>query len=221
MRDETGAGNSAPASGAAVERTPWERPDAAFPVDLFRSWLHCMTEPVTFFRSVDRGVPIGRPLLFFFVIWILGSGLGTLSADATFAGWYAANGIEAPGTMWSLFLFFLSPFIGAVSLTLYIAFTHLGVRLFVRDPAGIGVTARGLCYASAPQLLAVVPFLGWLVGPLWSLFLAVVGVRELHRATTGSATAAVIVPPLAFSIGLGMLLFFLVLFFTLAVGSAA
>ena len=221
MRDETGAGGRTPAPDGVVERTAWERTGAAFPADLFRSWLQCMTEPVAFFRSVDRDVPFSRPLLFFFVFWILGSGLGTLSADATFADWYAANGIETPGTMWNLFLFFLSPFIGAVSLTLYTAFTHLGVRLFVREAGNIGVTARGLCYASAPQLLAIVPVLGWLVAPLWSLFLAVIGVRELHETSTGSAAAAVIVPILAFSLGLGMLLFFLVFFVTLALGAPA
>lgn len=221
MREDTGADRRAPGSGGRAERTPWERTDAAFPTDMFGSWFQCMTEPRAFFRSVDASVPFSRPLFFFFVFWILGSGLGTLSANATFAGWYAANGIETPGAMWNLFIFFLSPFVGAVSLALYTAFTHLGVRIFVRDGEQIGVTARGLCYASAPQLLAVIPFLGWLVGPLWSLVLAVVSVRELHRTNTGSAIAAVIVPLLAVSVGLGMLVFFFVFFVMLALGGPA
>lgn len=220
MREETGVSGRAPEPSEEAARTPWERADARFPTDMFRSWLQCMTEPQTFFRSLDVSVPFSRPLLFFFVFWILGSGLGTLSAEATLGDWYAARGMELPGAMWNLFLFFLSPFIGAVSLALYTGFTHLGVRIFVKDPRTIGVTARGLCYVAAPQLLAVIPFLGWLVAFAWSLVLAVVSVQRLHRTSTGSAVAAVIVPPLVLWTGLGMLGFLVALFFTFALGTA-
>lgn len=222
MQDEAGPSAGAPPEPSReVDRTPWERADATFPTDMFRSWLQCMTEPRAFFRSLDPFVPFGRPLLFFLVFWILGSGLGTLSADATLGDWYAARGWEMPSATWNLFLFFLSPFIGALSLALYVGFTHLGVRVFVKDPGKIGVTARGLCYVAAPQLLAVVPLVGWLVAAIWSLFLAVVSVKVLHRTSTGSAVAAVIVPPLVFWVGFGMLIFFLVFFLALALGGAA
>ncbi len=219
MQEEAGASGPASDASREVGRTPWERADANFPADMFRSWLQCMTEPHAFFRSLDVTVPFSRPLLFFLVFWILGSGLGTLSADATLGDWYAARGIDAPGATWNLFFFFLSPFIGAISLAIYVGLTHLGVRIFVKDPGSIGVTARGLCYVAAPQLLAVIPFLGWLVAFFWSLFLAVVSVQRLHGTNTGSAVAAVIVPPLALWMGLGMLGFLLALFVTFALAA--
>lgn len=221
MHEEAGPSAGAPEPSPEPEPTPWERAGATFPGDMFRSWLQCMTEPNVFFRSLDPSGPLSRPLLFFFVFWILGSGLGTLAADATLGDWYAARGWEMPSATWNLFVFFLSPFMGALSLALYVGFTHLGVRIFVKDPEKIGTTARGLCYVAAPQLLAVVPLVGWLVAPIWGLFLAVVSVRALHRTGTGSAVAAVIVPPLVFWVGFGMLLFFLFFFVTLAVSGAA
>ncbi|MFW6084945.1 MAG: YIP1 family protein [Gemmatimonadota bacterium] len=220
MPEEAGADGRASDPTGGIVPTPWERDDARFPTDMFRSWLQCMTEPHRFFRSVDPSVPFSRPLLFFFVFWILGSGLGTLSADAALGDWYAARGVDMPGATWNLFLFFLSPFLGAMSLALYIGFTHLGVRVFVKNPRTIGVTARGLCYVAAPQLLAVVPFVGWMVAAVWSLFLAVVSVQRLHRTSAGSAVAAVLVPPIVFSMGMGMLVFFLVFFVTLVLGGA-
>lgn len=207
-----------------LERIAWERAGASFPGDLFESWLQCMTRPFEFFERLDPEVPFGRPLLFFLVFWILGSGLGALSTEAALGGWYdelyAAEGLTR-GPAWFLFMFFLSPFLGLVSLAIYVALTHLGVRLFVRDPNPIGVTGRALCYVAAPQVIAVVPFLGWLAAPLWSLFLAVVAVRTVHSTSTGRAVAAVVVPPFVLWFGLGMLFALFVLFLAVAVGGVA
>jgi len=203
----------------------WERDDASFPGDLLSSWLHCMTRPFEFFDQLDPEVPFGRPLIFFLVFWIVGSALGAVSTEAVLGGWYdevyAAEGLAAPGTPWFLFMFFLSPFIGMISLALYVGLTHLGVRLFVRNSQSIGVTGRALCYAVAPQVVAIVPFLGWLVGPLWSLFLAVVGVQRVHRTSTGRAAAAVIVPPFVFWFGLGILFALFIAFLAVAVSGVA
>lgn len=203
----------------------WERETASFPGDLFESWLHCMTRPVEFFENADPTVPVSRPLLFFLLFWIVASGFGTLSTEAALGGWYdelyAAEGVTGPGVPWLLFSFFLSPFIGLVSLALYVGLTHLGVRLFVPDAKSIGVTGRALCYAVAPQVVVIVPFLGWLVAPLWSLFLAVVAVRQVHAASTGRAVAAVIVPPFVFWFGLGLMFALLIMFLALAASGVA
>lgn len=203
----------------------WEREAASFPGDLFDSWLHCLTRPYEFFDRLDPEVPFGRPLIFFLVFWIVGSGVGTLSTEAALGGWYdelyAAEGLAAPGAAWLLFMFFLSPFLGLIALALHVGLTHLGVRLFVRDARPIGVTGRALCYAVAPQVVAIVPFLGWLVAPLWSLFLAVVAVQRVHQASTGRAVASVIVPPFVFWFGLGMLFALFITFLAVAVSGVA
>ncbi len=203
----------------------WERETASFPGDLFESWLHCMTRPFEFFENTDPTVPVSRPLLFFLMFWIVASGFGTLSTEAALGGWYdelyAAEGSTEPGAPWLLFTFFLSPFIGLMSLALYVGLTHLGVRLFVPEAKSIGVTGRALCYAVAPQVVVIVPFLGWLVAPLWSLFLAVVAVRQVHTASTGRAVAAVIVPPFVFWFGLGLMFALLVVFLALAASGVA
>lgn len=201
-------------------RTPWEREDAAFPVDLFRSWLECMTRPGEFFARVDPHAPVSRPLLFFLLFWILGSAAAALATDPALGLWsadlFAAAG-RPPETAVRLFWFFLSPFVGLLGLGLNIAFVHLGVRLFVPSARPFPVTGRGLCYVAAPQVLVIVPFLGGLLMAIWSLVLAVVGMRELHGTTTGRAAAAVVVPQVLFWVFLiGTLFFFVVVAFTLA-----
>lgn len=199
--------------------TPWEREGASFPQDMFRSWMDCMTRPFGFYDDLNPNGPFARPFLFFLVFFILGSALGALTSNAVLGGWYEARGLDAPGLAWSLFVFFLSPFIGTLGLAVNVLLVHLGVRLFATDARTIGVTARGLCYTAAPQVLAVVPFLGWLVGPLWALFLAIVSVHRLHETSLGRAAAAVLVPVLVLWFAFGMLIFLLIVMFAIAAGA--
>jgi hypothetical protein len=205
--------------------TPWEREGASFPADLFQSWIDCLTRPSEFFDSLDPEVSFTRPYLFFLITSVLGSGLGALSTRAVLGGWtaeyYAAQGLVPPGTAWSLFTFFLSPFLGTMALALNVAFVHVGVRLFVERPRPIGVTARTLCYVTAPQVLTLVPFLGWLVAPIWSFVLMVIGIRRTHDTTVGRSVAAVLIPPIVFWFALGMLFTVLVVFVVLAAGGTA
>jgi len=224
---DDGSGDFAWRSSApgGAERTVWERDDASFPVDMFHSWIHCMTRPGEFFASLDPGVAFSRPFLFFLVFWILGSGLGTLSVQTTLgsimADYYAAQGQAAPGMAWNLFMFFLSPFIGVLALLINTAFIHAGVRLFTEHPRRIGASARSLCYVAAPQVLTLVPFLGWIVAPIWGLVLTVIAVQKTHDTTVGRSLAAVLIPPLVFWFVLGVMLVFLVVLVTLAVEGAA
>jgi len=209
----------------APERTPWEGDDASFPADMFRSWIDCLTRPAEFFASLDPEISFARPLLFFLVLWVLGSGLGTLSMQTTLgsliADSYAARGLNPPGVARNLFFFFLSPFVGLLALGLNVAFIHVGVRLFVHRPRPIGATARSLCYVVAPQVVALVPFIGWIVAPIWGFVLTVIAVRTTHRTTVGRSIAAVLVPPIVLWFAFAMLLAFLVIFVTLAVEGAA
>jgi hypothetical protein len=53
---------------------------------------------------------------------------------------------------------------------------------------------RPLGYAYAPSALGIVPFIGGLVGGIWSLVCAVIAVRESEEVTTGAAAAIVLIP---------------------------
>jgi len=53
---------------------------------------------------------------------------------------------------------------------------------------------RPLGYAYAPSALAIIPWIGSLVGWVWSLVCAVIAVRESEEVSTGSAAAIVLIP---------------------------
>lgn len=199
------------------ERTPRERTGASFPGELLASWMECMTRPSEFFRRLDPEVSFSTPLIFYLLFTVLGSAAFTASSIAFLPAMYVGEG-AASSPAWHLLWFFLSPFIAVVSLVFYVLFTHLGVLLFVREGRPIGVTARSLCYVAAPGVLYIIPFIGWLVSFFWTLWLAVVAVKETHRTTGGRAFAAVFVIPFLtwFVIFLVAVLFALVAVSTLA-----
>lgn len=197
----------------SAKETPWEQEGAAFPVDLFRSWMEVMTRPGQFFRSLNPDIPLARPLIFYVTLVVLGSASSTLS-------WLAFPGDEAVRPyIW--LIFFLSPFTALLSLLVNVGIIHLGVRIFVPNGRPIGVTARTLTYTMAPAVLAIVPWIGWLISGLWSLTLTVIGIKSTHQTSLGRACAAVLVPTLTFLVGLTILAFVIGIFLAIAIGSAA
>jgi len=67
---------------------------------------------------------------------------------------------------------------------------------------------RPLGYAYAPSALAIIPWIGSLVGWIWSLVCAVIAVRESEEVSTGSAVAIVLIPAVVFFI-LALILVFI------------
>ena len=202
---------------------PWESDEASFPGDLFRSWLGVMLRPVEFFRALDPNASFAKPLIFFLVFSVLGSAATTLSWMAVFGDSYreltgageAFGGFSASAYAW--FNFFASPFLALIGLAINVAFTHVGVLVFVPTRKKIGITARAYCYVAAPGVMALIPFLGWAFAPVWVLVLTVIGIQRTHETSLGRAAAAVLVPPLVVAFAFGLLIF-LLFFLMVALG---
>jgi hypothetical protein len=72
--------------------------------------------------------------------------------------------------------------------------THLLVVLVVGSGhAGFGATFRIVSYSSVTGLVSWIPFVGWIFS-LYRLYLATVGIREMHATTTGKALLVVLLP---------------------------
>jgi hypothetical protein len=64
---------------------------------------------------------------------------------------------------------------------------------------------RSLGFAAAPSALGIIPFIGGLVGFIWSLILAIRAVKETQSVSDGAAVAIVLIPA-AIAIVIGFLL---------------
>lgn len=62
---------------------------------------------------------------------------------------------------------------------------------------------RGLGFATAPNALGIIPFIGGIAGLIWSIVLAIRAVKETQSVTDGKAVAIVLIPAaIAFVIGI-------------------
>ena len=103
----------------------------------------------------------------------------------------------------------LAPIGGAIGLFILAAIVHLFVMLFVGEGnSGFEATFRVVSYVSVTNLVNWIPIIGGLVG-LYGLYLAVVGIREMHSTTTGRAALVVLLP-------LGALLLLVLIFVVVA-----
>jgi hypothetical protein len=85
--------------------------------------------------------------------------------------------------------------------------THLCLSLVGGASESYEATFRVVAYSQGTALLGIVPVLGALVGAIWNICIVVVGLKEIHGASTGQAVAAILLPGVVCCGGLGLILF--------------
>lgn len=146
--------------------------------------------PVSFFRGIRRSGDFVGPIVFALVCsvisGVLGGTLGLLS-----------NVIAGNGVVAALVGFFgtivLTPLVTLVGLFIGAGIYHLIVMLLIKPNAGFEGSLRVVAYSSVVQLVAWIPLLGGLLA-LYSVMLAIFGMREAHGSSTGRAVAVVLIP---------------------------
>ncbi len=122
------------------------------------------------------------------------SGLGSVAASSFIGGTGAAGGFLS-----SLLGTFLSWFVWSF-LTFFI-----GTRLFGGE-ANMGEMLRVIGFAYTPQFLGIVPCLGGLVGLVWSLAAAFIGIRQGLDISNGKTALTILVGLLVY-VGVGILFY--------------
>jgi hypothetical protein len=184
-------------------RIPWEHPDVAFPANIGLTWWDSLTKPEAFFRSVNWDGPLARPVLYWLLVWIVAGLLSLLWDPAELESLSVALlGEEGAidGRLLQLLSFFLTPFVALAALALATVLHHAAALMLAPDRRGVEATARVVCYASGPMVLASLP-VPWVLGWFWSaavwawtVVLLIYGFREAHRAATGRAAGIVLLP---------------------------
>src|SRR5215218_3215473 len=175
-------------------------------VDVVR---RAVTRPAEFFSGIPRRGNYLAPLVFALICIEISTILGGLLRLA----WQteAVGGIRFEGAGRYGFGEFiadviLAPIGGAIGLFIFAAIAHLLVMLFVGDAnSGYEATFRVVSYVSVTTLVNWIPIIGGLLA-LYGLYLAIVGIREMHATTTGRAALVVLLP-----IGLILLLVLLLI----------
>src|SRR4028119_391177 len=153
-------------------------------------------QPRAFFAGLPRQGGLLGPLVFALVcieVSVLLVGLLTfLGAPGGLTSLFGASGDQ--GLLAFLGGLVVAPVAGAVGVFLTALVTHLLVLLVVgQGHSGFGSTFRIVAYSSVTSLLGWIPFIGWIFS-LYRLYLATVGIREMHATTTGKALLVVLLP---------------------------
>jgi hypothetical protein len=177
---------------------PWEERESygtlnAYFATATKSLLH----PTEFFSRLPIDAGYLNPILF---------GVMTVVLSAVFT--YIWSALLRGGG--GLFVFLIGiPFVvlGSfimVPIVLFIGsgILHLCLLLVRGANEGYQATFRVVSYSSVPSLFSVVPIVGS-IASLWSIVLMVIGLREMHKTSTGKSVIAVLLP-VAFLVAVGI-----------------
>jgi hypothetical protein len=145
-----------------------------------------VTTPVGFFRGIRREGDFVNPLIFAVICYEVSAILGGLLSLV------GVMGTKGFGSF--LVGIILAPIGAAIGLFIGAGILHLLVMLIVGSGnSGYEGTFRVSAYSSVTSLVSWIPFIG-VIASLYGIYLAIVGIREVHNTTTGRAALVVLIP---------------------------
>jgi hypothetical protein len=165
-----------------------------------------VTAPVGFFRGIRREGDFVNPLIFAIICYEISAILG---------GLLGLVGVGMGGTQgFGSFLIgiILAPIFAAIGLFIGAGILHLLVMLIVGSRnSGFEGTFRVGAYSAVTSLVSWIPVIGW-IASLYGIYLAIMGIREVHNTSTGKAAIVVLIP--------AVVVLLLVLLLIAAIGAA-
>jgi hypothetical protein len=182
-----------------IRRTSGADYDLSNPVESFADVVRrVVLQPVGFFAGLPRRGSLLNPLVFALICTeiaaILGGILSLAGAGGAFVTGYGFQVPDNQGFGEFIGSVILAPIGGVIGVFVVAGIAHLLVRLVVGvTNAGFGATFRVAAYTSVTSLVSWIPFVGGLLA-LYGIYLAVVGIREMHNTTTSKALVVVLLP---------------------------
>ncbi|WP_028574241.1 YIP1 family protein [Desulfonatronovibrio hydrogenovorans] len=177
---------------------PWENLEqTGFFPGFIETVKRVMLAPSHFFYKMPfKGLVM--PLAFFLIISVL-------QAMATFiwnmAGFFPTTAHHGAGGLGmgmmglgSFFIVIVYPLFMGLWLFIASGVTHLFLTFFQAGKSGFEGTFRATAYGSAPMILGLLPFLGPLIGALWSLGVTIIGYKQIHETSFVRVVMAMLTP---------------------------
>jgi len=185
-----------------VRRTSGEEFSFSDPINSFVDvvrWV--ILQPARFFAALPRRGSLLNPLVFALIcieISAILGGLMVLVGTQQNPGFnphpqnIGLPSLFAPGS--PVVSIVLAPVWGAIGIFVAAAIQQLLVRLVVGTRnSGYGATFRVASYTQVTGLVNWIPIVGPLLA-LYGVYLAVLGIREVHETTTGKAALVILIP---------------------------
>ena len=194
-------------AGSAGTGTPWERRRTiGFGSALAETAQQVLTSPDRFFRAMPVTGGIAEPLFYGLIVSYIGlvvAAVYNAVFNVTFGSAFAGLG-ERPelarflpllqGWVGLVVNLILGPIVIAVGLFIWSGILHLLLLLLGGGARGFEATFRVVAYAATTNLIQIVPMCGGLIGAVYGIVLAIIGLSAAHGDSTGKAAAAVLIP---------------------------
>lgn len=204
---EPGAGGSSGGAGVPppprVSGTTAEEFNLGNPLQSFLGTVRgVLMHPAGFFRGMARSGDFLNPIVFSVICYLVYFVLDEI-AGLVVGGILAAAfdnlqqfGFQAGFSLVTFLIGLIAwPIWSVLMLLLLAALRHLLVLLLVGSTnGGFEATLRVQSYVAATRLVWWVPIIGGIIGFFYSLYLYVVGIREVHTTSTGRAAVIVLAP---------------------------
>jgi hypothetical protein len=179
-----GSGGPSPGPSSSAAAVEFRYTD---PVQTFIATVQAVVlRPVEFFRGILRRGDLINPLIFAIICYEVPAILGGL---LRLVGIGANQGFGA-----FIASIILAPIFTAIGLFIFSGILYLLVMLIVGSRnSGYEATFRVVAYSAVTSLVSWIPFIGWILS-LYGIYLAIVGIREMHNTTTGKAALVVLIP---------------------------
>jgi hypothetical protein len=155
-----------------------------------------VVRPTEFFSGVPRRGNLLAALVFALVCALISAVLGGLLRLVWRSEAIGGIRFEGEGLAFLEFLgtVLWAPIGSTIGLLIVAGIAHLLVMLFVGSGnSGFEATFKVACYAAVVNLVNWIPFIGGILA-LYGLYVAIVGIREMHATTMGKAALVVLLP---------------------------
>ncbi|PTN38721.1 YIP1 family protein [Desulfonatronum sp. SC1] len=184
-------------TGDGEIEVPWERLDIyGFFPGIWETIKRAMLRPVAFFQAMPVGAGQIKPLIFYLLIAEFQIVLQMLWDMTGVTSGMTGEG-EAMGISAAMLLVGY-PIILTMLLYVMAMLVHACLSMVGGATRGFEGTFRALTYGSAPMVLTLIPFIGPLVGAIWSLVITFLGYKYIHRTTTAKVILAMLLPLIPF-----------------------
>ena len=208
-----------PPESPGVAGNPWERRADLGAVNGFVESLKLfVTAPTEAFAQTIRFGDYGSPLLFAIIVGWIGLTIGqvweTLMGASILSMLPPEIRNQVPFVMGSagsfVFNVIFAPVFIIIGIFIWSAILHLCLIIvggLGQSQAGFEGSFRIVAYSTVAQLANLVPILGELICLVWTLVLAVIGAKVIHRTEQGKAVLAVLIPLVLCCACIGMAIF--------------
>jgi hypothetical protein len=158
-------------------------------------------DPQALFSGLRREGGLQMPLAFAVIGATLGALVSAVYREALSGAMFSFGkpmpwGFYGPTSVVSTLI--VSPIVAALVTFLLAGIYHVLLMLLDGAKFPFEATFRVTAYViGSTALFAVIPFCGSVIGGVWGLVSAIVGLARVHEITTGKAAAAVLVPTFA------------------------